>query len=164
MKAFRNLKLAIALCHRYKVGLSLRLIPRDQGGYYGEGNPYITWCPFDKAAIPILFHEIGHHIDAKRHRTQYEIMSADVVYWKFFGTAKLRHRKMIDLLYEEANASQFALRAIKSLGLDEPNAKVYLWQAFTTYTNTFYRFFNEHEERMALTNLVNSCCMKILNR
>lgn len=149
----------------------MRWIPKGEGSYCrpSNGRPFIVWCPFDREAIPILFHEFGHHVDHKHHRTDREIVGIEKNYMPISNiifyqkNIKNSERTVFDVIYSEANASRFAIAAMKSMGLYKPPMRQYLWKAFNTYIECVYGAINTKEEKLAFTNLINSCSMKILN-
>lgn len=176
-RLLRDLRLAYGACSKYNVGLIIRWIPTGDGSYLSgttadgrkvSDRPYIVWCPFDRNALAIFFHELGHHIDAKHHRSHREvkrIVNIDVYnLGGLFLQGKSVYRHLSFVMHEEANASQYALRALRAVKASSPSNRSFLWKCFVTYSAVFYNHFRKQEDVLAITNIVNSCNAKIINR
>jgi len=176
-RLLRDLRLTYGACSKYNVGLIIRWIPRGMGHYLDgttidgrliSRRPYIVWCPFDRNALAIFFHELGHHIDDKRNRSHREvkrIINRDIYHiGGLFLQGKNVYRQLSFVLHEEANASQYALRALRAVKAESPSDRSFLWKCFTSYSAVFYSHFKRQEDVMAITNIVNSCNAKIISR
>ena len=139
--------------------------------FYNLGNAHFTCTvkgenaiikinPFYRNFKGTFMHEVGHVLFWRKRGQRFyyciEICGQEAMYKRL----ECRGRSFIGLLEEEALASRFSAKAVKTKG-----NKDYLIKAFYTYTSCFYYHLNkigkDGQDVVKTTDVVYSCIRRI---
>lgn len=123
----KNWYFGYKVCKRYKLKFKPIMTSKVNGCYYSQLG-CIRVALFNINFNEILFHELGHHIDI----SQSSATMGSV--FRILGTDKSLGEHSYNItLYREGRASRYAMRFLRSTGLNVDNSFEFLREAITTY-------------------------------